>query len=123
MTIASGPTIFKAVDRILKPAVTPTGTTEIARVIAAPTSTTMGAGVEYLENTTIEWTVTYDEILFIIEGTLTVVFDQTSHECAVGDIVWLPSGTSLKYIAKTKAGYFYALYPVDWARRQGTVEP
>ena len=40
-----------------------------------------------------------------------------------GDIVWLPEGTALKYIARERVGYFYALYPVDWAQRQGTVEP
>lgn len=119
----SAPKVFKRSEMELKPAVTPTGTTAIARIIDASISREMGAGIEYLENTTIDWTVTYDEVLFILEGPLTVEFDGTVHECDTGDIVWLPNGTRLKYIAKGRAAYFYAVHPVDWAARQGTSEP
>jgi ethanolamine utilization protein EutQ len=119
----SGPRVFRRDDMVLKEAVTPTGTTSIARVINSSISRHMGAGVEYLENVTIDWTVTYDEILFVIEGPLTVEFEGRQHVCRAGDMVWLPEGTHLKYIATTRAGYFYVLYPVDWAARQGTVEP
>jgi ethanolamine utilization protein EutQ len=119
----SGARVFKRGEMVLKPAVTATGTTSIARVIDASVSRQMGAGIEYLENVTIDWTVTYDEILFVCEGELTVEFGGDSHVCRSGDIVWLPSGTSLRYIARERAGYFYALHPVDWAARQGTIEP
>lgn len=119
----SGPKVFKRLDMVLKPAVTATGTTSIARVIDSSISRQMGAGIEVLENVTIDWTVTYDEILFIVEGPLTLEFDDGVHECGVGDIVFLPNGTHLRYIAKGRAAYYYALHPVDWAARQGTVEP
>jgi ethanolamine utilization protein EutQ (cupin superfamily) len=121
--MSSGARVFKRSGMTLSPAVTPTGTTAIARVVNAAVSRHMGAGVEYLENVTIDWTVTYDEILFICEGTLTIEFDDGRHECSAGDIVWLPEGTHLKYIARERTGYFYALYPVDWAARQGIAEP
>ncbi|MBX3569614.1 MAG: AraC family ligand binding domain-containing protein [Rhizobiaceae bacterium] len=117
------PKVFRGVGMALQPAVTDSGTTSIARVVHAGFSRHMGAGVEYLENVTIDWTVTYDEILFIKEGRLTLRFDDGEHECEAGDIVWLPEGTHLQYVARERAGYFYALYPVDWAARQGTVEP
>ncbi|HEV7275887.1 MAG TPA: AraC family ligand binding domain-containing protein [Devosiaceae bacterium] len=119
----SEPQVFKRADMAFKPAVTATGTTSIARVITGAFSEHMGGGLEYLENTVIEWTVTYDEILCIFEGRLTVEFDSGPQECEPGDIVWLPEGTHLKYIAKEKAGYFYVLHPVDWAVRQGIAEP
>ncbi|MEP7240314.1 MAG: cupin domain-containing protein [Devosia sp.] len=115
--------VFKRAEMELRPAVTETGTTSISRVITGAFSENMGGGIEYLENTTIDWTVTYDEILFIFEGQLTVEFESGSHVCEAGDIVWLPKGTHLKYIAREKAGYFYVLYPVDWAARQGISEP
>lgn len=115
--------VFKRGEMELQPAVTATGTTSIARVINPAVSSSMGGGVEYLENTTVEWTVTYDEILFVFEGVLHIELDDGIHECAPGDIVWLPNGTTLKYIARERAGYFYALHPVDWARRQGKEEP
>ncbi len=123
MTAAPRPKVFKRSEMQLIPAVTPTGSTSIARVINPSNSRHMGGGIEYLEDVTIDWTVTYDEILFIVEGPLTIAFDDATHVCEAGDIVWLPEGTHLKYIAKGRAAYFYAVYPVDWATRQGTVEP
>jgi ethanolamine utilization protein EutQ len=123
MTSKPRPNVFKRADMVLKPAVTPSGSTSIARVIDASISQHMGGGIEYLENVTIDWTVTYDEILFIVEGPLTIAFEDRTETCDAGDIVWLPEGTRLKYIAQTRVTYFYALYPVDWAARQGTAEP
>ena len=123
MSAAGGPKIFRGGEMALKPAVTDSGTTAIARVINSSISRHMGAGVEYLENVTIDWTVTYDEILFIKEGRLTLRFDDGEHDVVAGDIVWLPEGTHLQYVARERAGYFYALYPVDWASRQGKAEP
>lgn len=119
----SGPRVFRRSEIKLAPAVTATGTTSIARVINPSFSKHIGGGIEYLENVTIDWTVTYDEILFICEGRLTLEFEDGRHECVAGDIVWLPEGTHLKYIAEERAGYFYALYPADWAARQGRNEP
>jgi ethanolamine utilization protein EutQ len=120
----SKPQVFHRGDMVLQEAVTPTGNTSIARLVNSTISKHLGAGIEYLDNVAIDWTVTYDEVLFILEGPLTIEFaPDDRHVCNTGDIVWLPEGTHLKYIATGRAGYFYALYPVDWAQRQGTVEP
>jgi ethanolamine utilization protein EutQ len=103
---------------------TPDGDTRIARVINGEISRHMGGGLEILEGVTIHWTVTYDEILFIHEGNMTIRTDQGAFQCGPGDIVWLPNGTTLEYDASgTRCAYFYALYPVDWAARQGIKEP
>src|SRR5690606_3962830 len=67
--------VFRRAEMTLKPAVTPSGATAIARVIDTSLSAHMGGGIEVLEDVTIDWTVTYDEILFILEGPLTVAFD------------------------------------------------
>jgi ethanolamine utilization protein EutQ len=102
----------------------PEGRTTIARVINAGNSQHLGAGLEILERISLRWTVTYDEVLFIHEGHLTVRTGGETFHCSPGDIVWLPSGTTLEYDASAgRCAYFYALYPVDWAARQGTEEP
>ena len=119
----TGPKVFHRNAMVLKDAVTPTGTTSIARVVDSALSRHMGGGIEYLDTVTIDWTVTYDEILFVLEGPLIVELDDGRHECNTGDIVWLPEGTHLKYIAPGRAAYFYAVHPVDWAARQGIEEP
>lgn len=115
---------FKHAQLPFIPAKIPEGETRIARVINAEFSRHIGGGLEVLEGVTIHWTVTYDEILFIHEGHLTIRTGQDRFDCGPGDIVWLPNGTTLEYDASQgRCAYFYALYPVDWAARQGTKEP
>lgn len=103
---------------------TATGDTRIARVVNAAISKELGAGIEVLENVSIHWTVTYDEVLFIHAGEMTIATGGERLACGPGDIVWLPRGTTLEYDATTgRCAYFYALHPVDWAARQGIEEP
>ena len=115
---------FKHAQLPFIPAKVPDGETSIARVINSGISRHMGGGLEILDRVSIHWTVTYDEILFIHEGGMTIRTDQGAFDCSPGDIVWLPTGTTLEYDAsKGRCAYFYALYPVDWAARQGVKEP
>jgi ethanolamine utilization protein EutQ len=124
MIAERGARIFKA-DRLpWTTARTASGNTMIARVINQSNSAHIGAGIEVLEKVSISWTVTYDEVLFIHEGEMTIVTGGERWACRPGDIVWLPSGTTLDYDASQgRCAYFYALYPVDWAKRQGIEEP
>jgi ethanolamine utilization protein EutQ len=115
---------FKHGDLPFVVARTPGGNTRIARVVNADVSRHIGAGLEIVERVSIEWTVTYDEVLFIHEGQLTIESGGERFRCGPGDVVWLPEGTTLTYDARDgRCAYFYALYPVDWAARQGTREP
>ena len=47
----------------------------------------LGGGIGAFENCNIPWTVTYDEILFGIDGTLRVVVGDDVHEMGPGDIM------------------------------------
>jgi ethanolamine utilization protein EutQ len=115
---------FQHADMNFKKSSVDGASTMICRAIASDISATMGGGTETLEKVSIEWTVTYDEILFIKEGRMKIRTGGKEHVCEEGDIVWLPNGTTLTYdAADSKCTYFYALYPVDWAARQGTAEP
>lgn len=96
----------------------------IARVINKTNSRHMGGGYEIMDRICVHWTVLYDEALFIHEGRIDIVTDQGRFECGPGDIVWLPEGTELDYDAsKGRCGFFYMLYPFDWAARHGMAEP
>ncbi len=114
---------FKRSEMQLQVSRVGTQQTAIARLVNSGLSSSLGAGLERLEKTRLEWTVTYDEVLFIHQGRLTVHSGGRRYDCVAGDIVWLPNGTTLIYDAEEPCEYFYALYPVDWAKQQGTVEP
>jgi ethanolamine utilization protein EutQ len=115
---------FKYAELPFIPCKTPGGETRIARVINTGLSRHIGGGLEILDGVNIRWTVTYDEILFIHEGRLTIHTGGSTFHCGAGDIIWLPNGTTLDYDASAgRCAYFYALYPADWAAQQGVVEP
>ena len=115
---------FKRKELPFIPCKTDGGDTKIARVINASNSRHMGGGLEIGENLKVHWTTLYDEILFIHEGSMIVRTDQGEFECQAGDIIWLPEGVTLDYdMIGRRCAYFYALYPFDWAARNGMKEP
>lgn len=115
---------FKRAELPFKDCVTPTGVTQTARTITGKISSHMGAGMEIGEDVSIHWTTLYDEVLFIHAGSMIVRTADGELECHPGDIVWLPEGVTLDYDMKgRRCEYFYALYPFDWAARNGMEEP
>jgi ethanolamine utilization protein EutQ len=82
-------------------------------VVNRRVSTGMGAGIGVFENCAIEWTVTYDEVLFIKEGNFTLRVAGKAYRAGPGDILWIPKDTPLVYEAGERVVFFYAVYPVD----------
>jgi len=97
----------------------PPGSAAISRLVGPDASRTMGAGIATFDGCSIEWTVLYDEVIVVLEGTFRLRIgknDERTIEAGPGDVIWLPENTPLKYEGD-KARVFYALYPVDWRRR------
>ncbi|MCP2091799.1 UNVERIFIED_ORG: ethanolamine utilization protein EutQ [Paraburkholderia sediminicola] len=92
------------------------GSASIARLVGPQLSRTMGGGVARFDNVSIEWTVLYDELLFTLDGTFTLRVGEHVYETRPGDVLWIPTGTSLRYEG-CGATVFYAIAPVDWRER------
>lgn len=90
--------------------------TTITRIITPESSNTLGAGIVIFEKCSYEWTVTYDEVLYILDGKLRVVVGDDKYECETNDSIWLPRDTPLRYETEGKAVCFYAVYPGDGVR-------
>jgi len=84
-----------------------------APVVNRRVSTGLGAGIGVFENCAIEWTVTYDEVLFIKDGNFTLRIDGKAYRAGPGDILWIPKDTPLVYEARERVVFFYAVYPAD----------
>ena len=116
--------LFKRAALPFKDCRTASGVTQTARTITADFSQNIGAGMEIGEDVCIHWTTLYDEVLFIHAGAMIVRTDAGELECRPGDIVWLPKGVTLDYdMIGRRCEYFYALYPIDWAKRNNMEEP
>ena len=73
----------------------------------------LGAGIGVFENCQMEWTVTYDEVLFILEGSMGLKTKVGTFEAGPGDTLWIPKGTWLVYRADAPVTFFYAVSPVQ----------
>lgn len=96
----------------------PPGKATIARLVGPDISKTMGAGIATFDGCSIEWTVLYDEVIVVLNGTFRLVVGKETHTCAPGDVVWIPENTPIRYEGD-KATVFYALHPVDWRQKPG----
>ena len=76
-------------------------------------STQMGAGIGVFKDLSMEWTVTYDEALFILEGQFRLKTKAGTFHAGPGDTLWIPKGTWVVYEADAPVTFFYAVSPVS----------
>lgn len=86
---------------------------ELAETCGEKDGTTLGAGFVRLKNAEIPWTISYDELLTVIEGNAKIHANGNVHELGPLDSIWLPSGTALVYEAED-ALIVYAVQPNRW---------
>ncbi|WP_300382338.1 cupin domain-containing protein [Clostridium sp.] len=75
----------------------------------------MSAGFLTIENSQFEWELTYEEIDYVIEGTLTVEINGKTYTAHAGDVLFVPSGSKVVWGSPNKAKMFYTTYPANWA--------
>lgn len=76
-------------------------------------STRLGADIGVFRDCEMEWTVTYDEVLFILDGEFRLKTRDGTFHAGPGDTLWIPEGTWLVYTATAPVTFFYAVAPVD----------
>lgn len=74
----------------------------------------MGAGIMELDHTSFEWTLTYDEYDFVIDGELEIEIDGRVVKGGPGDIIYIPKGSHIHFQTPSTARYAYFVYPADW---------
>lgn len=75
----------------------------------------MSAGFLTIENSSFDWELTYEEIDYVIEGTLTMEINGKKYEAYPGDVVFVPSESKVKWGSPNKAKICYVTYPANWA--------
>ena len=75
----------------------------------------ISAGFLVIDHSEFPWELTYEEIDYVIEGTLTVTIDGKKYTAHAGDVLFVPSGSKVIWGAPDKARIFYATYPANWA--------
>ncbi len=74
----------------------------------------IGCGVMEMTASTFDWTLKYDEIDYITEGTLEVVIDGRKVVGNKGDVILIPKNSTIKFSAPEYAKFIYVVYPANW---------
>jgi ethanolamine utilization protein EutQ (cupin superfamily) len=92
---------------------------ELARAITNAGSTQLGGG--YMRFTSdaefADWTLTYDEVLFVQAGELTVLSDGENTLARAGEAILIPKGTKVTYRGRAGTVSFFVLWPFDWNKK------
>ncbi|MGI9354708.1 MAG: cupin domain-containing protein [Rhizobiaceae bacterium] len=87
---------------------------QVASICGPDDGTKLGAGFVRMTDAQIPWTIRYDEIIHVLEGSFGVRAGDEELRAEAGDCIWLPAGTELTYVSQS-ALLFYAIQPADWA--------
>ena len=86
-------------------------------LVSLTESPRLGCGLMVMEDTTFDWTLGYDEIDYIIEGTLTIILDGRRITANAGELILIPSGSRIQFSVEGKARFIYVTYPADWQNK------
>jgi ethanolamine utilization protein EutQ len=87
----------------------------LSDIVTLEESPRLGCGVMEMEETAFEWTLRYDEVDYIIEGTLEILIDGRKVTGRKGDVIFIPANSSITFSAPCFARFLYVTYPADWA--------
>ena len=74
----------------------------------------LGLGLMVMEKSTFPWKLNYDEIDYVLDGTLTIRTEQGEVTAHAGAGILIPKGTSIEFSAPDHARFLYITYPADW---------
>jgi len=91
---------------------------QIHRDVDPSISTTIACSVMEMDGFDFEWTVLYDEWIYVLDGVLTIELGDGTHDLNPGDSLWLPDGTWHHYHVK-KCKAVVVVYPNNWRELRG----
>ena len=77
----------------------------------------MGAGIMELDNTSFEWTLSYDEYDMVIDGILEIEINGRIVTGYPGDIIYIPKNSHIHFQTPSKARFAYFVYPANWQQQ------
>lgn len=77
----------------------------------------LGVGIMEMKDTTFDWTLNYDEVDYVIEGSLSIIINGKTVTAGPGELILIPKGSSIKFSVPNYARFIYVTYPADWANQ------
>jgi len=67
-----------------------------------------------MTKTTFPWTLEYDEIDYVISGSLTIEDGANRITAGPGELILIPRGSQIRFSVPEHARFLYVTYPADW---------
>jgi len=83
-------------------------------ILSLDESPRLGCGFMEMKNSSFPWTLKYDEIDYIIEGTLEIIINGNKIRGNAGDVIFIPMNSSIEFSAPDYAKFIYITYPANW---------
>lgn len=83
-------------------------------VLSLEESPRLGCGIMEMKESSFDWTLKYDEIDYVIDGTLEIIIDNRKVVGNKGDIVLIPKNTPIKFSTPDSCRFMYVVYPANW---------
>ena len=92
---------------------------ELARSITHAGTTQLGGGyMKFTEDAEFpDWTLRYDEVLFVQQGELEIVSEGKSVKAHAGQAILIPDGEKVTYRGRAGTVGFFVLWPFDWDKK------
>ena len=92
---------------------------ELARAITHAGTTQLGGGYMRFSSDAefADWTLRYDEVLFVQAGELEIVSDSSSVRAHAGEAILIPNGAKVTYRGRAGTVGFFVLWPFDWDKK------
>ncbi|SDY67012.1 cupin domain-containing protein [Tindallia californiensis] len=87
----------------------------ITDILSLEESPRLGAGIMELKDTSFEWLLTYDEVTYIIEGTLEILIEGRKVVGNAGDVIFIPKGSKIHFSTPHHTRFLYVAYPANWS--------
>lgn len=84
-------------------------------IVKLEESPRLGCGFMEMKESSFPWTLKYDEIDYIIEGTLEILINGKKVTGNAGDVIFIPMNSSIEFSAPGYVRFVYVTYPANWA--------
>lgn len=74
----------------------------------------LGFGVMEMDQSVFKWTLNYDEVDYIIDGTLEIIIDGRKVIGHAGDVIFIPARSTIEFSSPGHCRFFYVVYPANW---------
>lgn len=84
-------------------------------VLSPSESPHMAAGLLKMMDSSFPWHLSYDEVDYVLEGSVTITINGEEYTAYAGDVIYIPKDADVVWTAKEYVKLLYITYPANWA--------